>query len=88
MAIENYVSNYSGLRSSIVLTLSISAFLVWFRCTHTIESNYLELLVLVRKIYEGHFLYAASIGYGRFVWNLSKLNSRHINVYCKKLTQV
>ena len=28
------------------------------------------------------------IGYGRFVWNLSKLNSRHINFYCKKLTQV
>ena len=24
----------------------------------------------------------------RFVWNLSKLNSRHMNFYCKKLTQV
>ena len=23
-----------------------------------------------------------------FVWNLSKLNSRHINFYCKKLTPV
>ena len=32
--------------------------------------------------------YAAFIGYGRFVWNLSKLNSRHINFYCKNLTQV
>ena len=31
---------------------------------------------------------AAIIGYGRFVWNLGKLNSRHINFYSKKLTQV
>ena len=31
---------------------------------------------------------SAIIGYGRFVWNLSKLNSRHKNLYCKKLTQV
>ena len=23
----------------------------------------------------------------KIVWNLSKLNSRHINVYCKNLTQ-
>ena len=23
-----------------------------------------------------------------FVWNLSKLNGRHINFYCKTLTQV
>ena len=26
--------------------------------------------------------------YGKFVWNFSKLNSRHINFYFKKLTQV
>ena len=55
-----------GLRSSIELTLSI-AYPAWLRCTlhefchgckvptfvvlHTIESIYLELLVLVRKIY-------------------------------------
>ena len=40
------------LRSSIVFTFSIAAYPVWFRCElHTIESNYLELLVLVRKIY-------------------------------------
>ena len=34
------------------------------------------------------YTYAAIIGYGRFIWNLSKLYSRHINFYCKKLTQV
>ena len=34
MAIENSVSNYYGLRSSIVLTFSgIAAYTVWFRCT-------------------------------------------------------
>ena len=33
-------------------------------------------------------IYAAIIGHGRSVWNLSKLNSRHLNFYCKKLTQV
>ena len=31
---------------------------------------------------------AAIIGYVRFVWNRSKLNSGHINFYCKMLTQV
>ena len=30
----------------------------------------------------------AIIGYGRFVRSLSKLYSRHLNFYCKKLTQV
>ena len=33
MAIKNYVSNYFGLRSSIVLTFSIVSYPVWFRCT-------------------------------------------------------
>ena len=32
MAIVNYVSNYFGLRSSMVLTFSIAAYPVWFRC--------------------------------------------------------
>ena len=40
-----------GLRRSIVLTFSIAAYPVWFGCTHTIEPNYLELIVLLRKIY-------------------------------------
>ena len=30
MAIENFISNYFGLRSSIVLTFSIAAYPVWF----------------------------------------------------------
>ena len=28
------------------------------------------------------------IGYGRFIRNLGKLYSRHMNFYCKKMTQV
>ena len=39
-------------------------------------------------VYKHYSNYAAIIGYERFVWNLSKLNSRHIDFYCKKLTQV
>ena len=39
-------------------------------------------------LYKHYSKCAAIIGYGRFVWNHSKLNSRHINFYCKKLTQM
>ena len=40
------------------------------------------------QYYMTNIIYTAIIGYGRFVWNLSKLHSRHINFYCKKLTLV
>ena len=37
--------------------------------------------------YDHYSIYAAIIGYGRCIWNLGKLYSRHIHFYCKKLTQ-
>ena len=39
-------------------------------------------------LYAHYSIYAVVIGYGRRIWNLRKLYSRHINFYCKKLTQV
>ena len=37
------------------------------------------------NIYKHKRKYATTIGYGIFVWNLSKVNSWHINFYCKKV---
>ena len=53
MAIKNYVSNYFWSTLVDSIDVSIAAYPVWFRCTihECNESIYLELLVLVRKIY-------------------------------------
>ena len=55
MAIKNYVSNYFWYTfvDSIDVFDCLSSFVLLYasRVLNTIESNYLELLVLVRKIY-------------------------------------
>ena len=53
MAIKNYVSNYfwSTFVKSIDVFDCLSSLVSLYASWHTIESNYLELLVLIRKIY-------------------------------------